>query len=318
MVDLEDNTMKDKLNPPAKKPKKEKKQPQEKIKSVKLSNEQKRIMKEKQRYEKDKAKFDKEQAKYNDNTNKKENKKDIGKENKKKKISKKTLNLVAKEPSLITPLLFVILLFVILLSAGAISKFAVYDLYHAILIEENELMILKQQEESLDLIIKDMDETKIEYEKYSYKAFTDDELALENRLEILKMLEDVILPIAPIESCTINNYEAKITLQDISLEETTKMIQSIKAYPIVSSTSLHTANVIDVIPFDNEVQGNETVESKSKKRDSENLESESITSEENKKVQTLQVNLTITFLPNESIVRLEEEIEVEGVDEIAE
>ena len=161
--------------------------------------------------------------------------------NSNKVISKNTLNLLVKKKSFVTGKNIVPLFLLIVLGATAIGKFMVYDLYQDLDDAKGVLYSLERDIADIDEQLENYEEIKSQYESFSHQVYTEEEKALVSRRDILNLIETVIMPVATVESCSIYDEVAQLTINDITLDETASMLLNIQSNAMVVGTSLQHA-----------------------------------------------------------------------------
>lgn len=167
---------------------------------------------------------------------------------KKKEVypSKKSLNLYYQED--VTTRLSTIaldILFVVVVVLG-LAKFLVVD----ILTERNDAVTklekVQAQVESQMKEIEDYNELHAEYVRYSYKILVDEQ-GLNDRLDILNMLENTVYKNSGITNVSITGNVVSLNFGGMDLNETAQLIQEIQSYEMVASVQVNnqTGNTYD-------------------------------------------------------------------------
>lgn len=167
---------------------------------------------------------------------------------KKKEVypSKKSLNLYYQEDvSTRLSTIALDILFVVVVVLG-LAKFLVLD----VLAERNEavakLDAVQSQVELQMKEIADYDEVSGEYVRYSYKILVDEQ-GLNDRLEVLDMLEKTVYKNSGITNVSIVGNVVSLNFSGLDLNETAQLIQEIQSYEMVSSVQVNnqTGNTSD-------------------------------------------------------------------------
>lgn len=148
--------------------------------------------------------------------------------------SKKSINLCYQEQvsTKISTMALGILFVVVVVFA--LLKVAVFDL----LVEKsNALADLERIERNLEYQlagIESYDEVEEEYFRYSYKILLD-EMDIQDRLEIIAMLEDTVFKNGSMSNVAITNNLVTLSFKGLNLNECAQLIADIQAYEMVES-----------------------------------------------------------------------------------
>lgn len=159
---------------------------------------------------------------------------------KKKEVypSKKSLNLYYQDDvSTRLSTIALDILFVVVVVLG-LAKFLVLD----VLAERNEAVAkLDAVQSQVELQLKeiaDYDEVSGEYVRYSYKILVDEQ-GLNDRLEVLDMLEKTVYKNSGITNVSIVGNVVSLNFSGLDLNETAQLIQEIQSYEMVSSVQVN-------------------------------------------------------------------------------
>lgn len=159
---------------------------------------------------------------------------------KKKEVypSKKSLNLYYQDDvSTRLSTIALDILFVVVVVLG-LAKFLVVD----VLAERNEAVAkLDAVQSQVELQLKeiaDYDEVSGEYVRYSYKILVDEQ-GLNDRLEVLDMLEKTVYKNSGITNVSIVGNVVSLNFSGLDLNETAQLIQEIQSYEMVSSVQVN-------------------------------------------------------------------------------
>ena len=155
--------------------------------------------------------------------------------------TKKTINLYYKEDvssRISTIILDVIFVAVVVIGLAKILVIDVIaDRAAAIDKVENAQTRLEQQ---LDEIA-DYDEISEEYVRYSYKILVDS-FGVQDRLEVLEMLENTVYKNNAISNVTITGNVISLSFNGLDLNATAQLIEELEAYEMVSSVKINNQN----------------------------------------------------------------------------
>lgn len=156
--------------------------------------------------------------------------------------SKTTLNLYYKEDKaskIIKFALYGVFVFVVLLAA---LKFGVYDMYERCQELQAQIEDRQSYSEQLLLELKDYDKVKAEYSRYTQNYLTEEEI-LQDRIELLNMLEKTVFEKATFLSTSILDDAIFISYRDLNLDETSELVSLVEDYECVKNVDVQTASL---------------------------------------------------------------------------
>lgn len=168
--------------------------------------------------------------------------------------TKGTLNLVIREKTWSSPSRVLPVLLAILICATLFSKFAVADRLAQVNQAQLENARLSQSISQLRAACADYDQLSAQYHRYSYASFTPAELALADRLAVLNLLEDKVMPAAQVKNLTVGGSSLSLTLAGISLEQTASLVAGLEDSDIVESVAVYTAGYNQNQPGEGEIR----------------------------------------------------------------
>ena len=155
--------------------------------------------------------------------------------------TKKTINLYYKDD--VSSRISTIILDVIFVAVVVIglAKILVVD----VIVDRNAALdkVEKAQtrlEQQLD-VIADYDEVSAEYVRYSHKILVDS-YGVQDRLEILEMLENTVYKNSSITNVTISGNAISLSFDGLDLNATAQLIEELEAYEMVSSVKINSQN----------------------------------------------------------------------------
>ena len=111
------------------------------------------------------------------------------------------------------------------------------DLHNA----EKEYATLQNTLADYNDALKEYDKVNTEYNKYSYSYLSVQE-KLQDRMEVLEVLEATILAKSTVQSITISENVISISLAGVDLEETSALAKDLESYEIVDHVTVNTAS----------------------------------------------------------------------------
>lgn len=151
--------------------------------------------------------------------------------------SKKTLNLYQKEDATTKASTIALdILFVLVVVIG-LSKILVFDV-----LSDKNAAVKKVEDaqrylDSQTQILEDYDAVSSEYIRYSYNILVD-ALHLQDRMDVLGMLEETVFAESNIASMSITDNVIAVTFDGLNLNGTAQLIERIKTYENVESVSI--------------------------------------------------------------------------------
>ena len=159
--------------------------------------------------------------------------------------SKTSLNLCIREKSALPLQRVIPLLLVVLLVVGVFGKFAVADRFEKLNQAESEVYALEDQRNALKLSLRDFDRVMEEYNHYSVSWMDESELSLVSRTEILNLVESMLRPKCQVRQVSVSGNNVSVTLAGITLDDTSKLVQTLYTLDHVSNVAVYTASTKD-------------------------------------------------------------------------
>ncbi len=169
------------------------------------------------------------------------NKNSIGASSKKNAAavsSKRYMNFVHHKSSFdvkkVLPIVLIMLvLALVLLKFGVLDKLDEQAAAYARLGEKQESMA------QVNAKLAGYDELADLYGRYSYGWMTDAEINLVNRMDVLALVESELVPAATVDGFAVNDNVLTLTIHDITLDEASKLVNSLEQNPLVESVDPH-------------------------------------------------------------------------------
>jgi len=177
-------------------------------------------------------------------TNPKENKDSKAQKKAVKVPMKATMNFARRENSFnwkkMLPIIAVIVIF-----AALFAKFGFVDQLDKKTAAYSRLSEKQAQIASFNTRLAEYDELFAKYGRYSYGWMSETEVSTVDRMDILNLIEDKIMPKAGIEDFAINNNVLTLNLTGITLEQTSSMVKVLEQNELVESASVYSASAQD-------------------------------------------------------------------------
>lgn len=153
--------------------------------------------------------------------------------------SKKTINLLFKKKTLAHPTRLIPILLLIALGSYCVAQFAVINRLEKVKQAEAELIHMREELAAVEAAYADYDEVQAEYNRYTYQNF---DRTVPNRLAVLALLERRVFSVCTAQSLSITQRTVSMTLEGLSLEDTSALIEGLKEEPMVEDVFVSTSS----------------------------------------------------------------------------
>ena len=155
--------------------------------------------------------------------------------------AKVTMN-IARHKSEFNPVKVGVIALAIILVTLLFTKFAILDPLQQKTDALAELSAKQDQMAVINAKLAGWDELQALYGRYSYGWMTENETNLVERMDIVRLLETKILPRARIEDFTISGNVLTVNLEGITLKQTSSLVTTLEADPLVTSATVYKAS----------------------------------------------------------------------------
>ena len=155
--------------------------------------------------------------------------------------AKVTMNF-ARHKSEFNPVKVGVIALAIILVTLLFTKFAILDPLQQKTDALAELSAKQDQMAVINAKLAGWDELQALYGRYSYGWMTENETNLVERMDIVRLLETKILPRARIEDFTISGNVLTVNLEGITLKQTSSLVTTLEADPLVTSATVYKAS----------------------------------------------------------------------------
>ena len=175
----------------------------------------------------------------------KKNKKAGGRKRRGQMPTKRTINLanVGEKPMRVGLAIPGVLL--ILALAVVFSKFLVSDRLAEVDAARRVVYELQQKLDAGYAELADFDDLSDLYAHYTYSGFTKEELTRADRVEVLKLIRNSVIPWAEVSSWSVTGNELTINMSGESLEQIKLIVQQLELQDLVDFCTVNTANTND-------------------------------------------------------------------------
>lgn len=123
----------------------------------------------------------------------------------------------------------------------AFVKFMVYDRLAAVAHVETEATAVQLELDACNARIATFGELNRLYAHYTYSGMTEEELALVDRIEVMELLEDVVLPRMKVNEWSVTGNRLTLSVEGKTLQEINYTAQELLAHELVSYCEVNTA-----------------------------------------------------------------------------
>ena len=159
--------------------------------------------------------------------------------------SKVTMNLAMKEKSQFAPGKLIPLLLLLVVLSVLLGKFGVADRLAKVDRAQAELSALQQRKADLETATAGYQELTEKYSRYSIGWMTEDEQAAVSRSEMLSLVEKELMPGGQVSRVSASGNTLSLELSGITLEDTSRVVQSLYQRPDVTNVVVYTASSKD-------------------------------------------------------------------------
>lgn len=152
---------------------------------------------------------------------------------------KRCMNLYYKPDRTTKPATIALYALFALVCLLALSKIMIYDLWTETREAEEALAVAETQLDGVMAQLQDYDEIQEKYFRYSA---TDEEKALTDRMEILRLIDSAVGSTAQIDSISISKEKVQLQFYGVSLAQAAQIVKVLEVSPIVDSTTVNTAS----------------------------------------------------------------------------
>lgn len=156
--------------------------------------------------------------------------------------TKTSMNLFYKPDRTTKPATAALYILFALTCLLGLSKLLVYDLWQENREAQQSLTAVQGQLEGAMRQLEDYAEVRERYSRYSA---TEEERALIDRIEVLKLLDEAVGDSAQLDSVTISGEVAQVQFSGVNLAQTAQIVRVLETSPLVSSTTVNTASTTE-------------------------------------------------------------------------
>ena len=159
--------------------------------------------------------------------------------------TKRTINLATQGEKKMNYGVLIPSIILILLVAGVFSKFLVIDRFKEVSDAQHLVYDLQTRLDQGYEELSDFDDLSELYAHYTYSGFTAEELNRTDRVDILNLIRNMILPYAEVTSWSVTGNQLTINMNAESLQQINLIVQQLEQQPLVDFCTVNTANTDD-------------------------------------------------------------------------
>ncbi|MBQ9522112.1 MAG: hypothetical protein IJR72_06025 [Oscillospiraceae bacterium] len=130
----------------------------------------------------------------------------------------------------------------IIVLAGLISKVAVLDRFAELNAARAEVYAIQNEIREKQAQYDNFADISIDYAHYTISDMSTEERERISRVTVMETVQQIILPVAPLDAWTLHENTLSIHISSNTLTEVTDMVAQLQASPAVSSCSIVTAS----------------------------------------------------------------------------
>lgn len=159
--------------------------------------------------------------------------------------TKQTVNLAAQEVTLASPSRAIPIFIVAMIGIALFSKFFVSDQIVKASAVGGELAKQESQMEDLKSYTADYADVKAQYDLGTGQFLTDDEKQRADRMQVLTMLHEEVMPQSTLSNITITGNDCSIVISSVPLDRITEIVAKLESNPLVQFINVTTADTVD-------------------------------------------------------------------------
>lgn len=158
--------------------------------------------------------------------------------------TKKTMNFARHESS-INPVRLIPVLVVVVVAGALFAKFGIMDQLDKKTAAYADLAQRQEQLAVLNAGLTGYDELYNQHGRYSYSWMTEEEINTVGRMDVLKLIEDKIVPAATIENFAVNKNVLTLNIYGLTLDQASKLVNTLKSDDLVEDAMVYKATAED-------------------------------------------------------------------------
>ena len=185
---------------------------------------------------------------------KSKNKKAGGVKRRRQMPVKRTINLATQGEKKMNVGLAIPSVVLIIVIAAVFSKFLVIDRFAEVTAAQRVVYDLQTRLDQGYAELADFDDLSELYAHYTYSGFTAEELNRTDRVDVLNLIRNMVLPYAEVNSWSVTGNQLTINMTGESLQQINLIVQQLEQQDLVDFCTVNTANT------DDNTRGNQSTE----------------------------------------------------------
>ena len=185
---------------------------------------------------------------------KSKNKKAGGVKRRRQMPVKRTINLATQGEKKMNVGLAIPSVVLIIVIAAVFSKFLVLDRFAEVTAAQRVVYDLQTRLDQGYAELADFDDLSELYAHYTYSGFTAEELNRTDRVDVLNLIRNMVLPYAEVNSWSVTGNQLTINMTGESLQQINLIVQQLEQQDLVDFCTVNTANT------DDNTRGNQSTE----------------------------------------------------------
>ena len=158
---------------------------------------------------------------------------------------KRTINLATQGEKKMNVGLAIPSIVLIVVIAAVFSKFLVIDRFAEVTAAQKVVFDLQTRLDQGYAELADFDDLSELYAHYTYSGFTAEELNRTDRVDILNLIRNMVLPYAEVNSWSVTGNQLTINMTGESLQQINLIVQQLEQQDLVDFCTVNTANTDD-------------------------------------------------------------------------
>ena len=159
---------------------------------------------------------------------------------------KRSINLATVGEQRINWMVAVPLMLLMIAGSFVFARVLVYDRFNQVYEAEQEAWAIQSRVDAGRRVIDSYGPLNDLYAHYAYADFTEEELGRVDRVKVMDLIENVIIPRTPIDNWSLTGNTLTLTVEGVTLQEIGTTMQSLLSENIVDRYVITTASGVNV------------------------------------------------------------------------
>ena len=158
---------------------------------------------------------------------------------------KRSINFAAQAEKQLHIAFAIPAIIMILIAAAAFSKFLVVDRLNEVSAAQAEVARIQAKLDAGYEELSGFDDLSELYAHYTYSGFTNEELGRTDRVDVLNLIRNKVIPWSVVSSWTLSGNQLIINMSAESLQQINLIVQQLESDDLVNFCTVNTANTDD-------------------------------------------------------------------------